>query len=61
MAKLNKPLKVWQLFAAGFAVMLFGTYVVGLALGQALGGIFVFAGLFLWIVATVKGIKKLLG
>ena len=54
--KQKKSLKAYQLFLIGLAVMLFGTY----AIGGSTGGIFVFAGLFLWVVAIVVFIKKLI-
>lgn len=55
----KKSLKACQLFLLGLATMLFGTYVVSKSFSEMAGGILVFAGLFLWLMAIVTFIKKL--
>jgi len=45
----KKNIKPYQLFLIGIVVILFGTY----AINGVSGGVFVFAGLFLWIVAII--------
>lgn len=48
-----------QLIIIGLCIMLFGTYVVAKYVSTIGGGIFVIAGLFLWIVAIVKLLKRI--
>ena len=55
------PLKGYQLFLLGLASMLIGTYVVAKYVSEIAGGILVFAGLFLWAVAIIVGIKNIAG
>lgn len=57
----RNSLKAYQLFLLGLATMLIGTYVVAKIFSEMAGGILVFAGLFLWLMAIVTFIKKLLG
>lgn len=55
----RKSLKGYQLFLIGLASMLAGTYVIGKYISEIGGGLFVFAGLFLWIAAIVVSIKNI--
>lgn len=55
----RKSLKGYQLFLIGLATMLVGTYVVAKYISEIGGGIFVFAGLFLWVMAIIVGIKNI--
>jgi uncharacterized membrane protein YphA (DoxX/SURF4 family) len=55
----RKSLKGYQLFLIGLATMLVGTYVIAKYVSEIGGGIFVFAGLFLWITAIVVSIKNI--
>jgi hypothetical protein len=58
MSKLKQPLKIYQLFLIGIGVCLLSTYVAVPLMGP-LGGIFVFVGFFIILVAIVKSIAKL--